>query len=75
MKNNIKHRRKDLQISQEYLAEQMNVSRQSIISIEKGKYNPSLELAYRISKFFGATIEEVFLFEDNHHETTKGRYR
>ena len=40
----------------------MGVSRQTIISLENGKYNPSIELAYKISHYFGKTIEEVFIF-------------
>jgi len=42
----------------------VGVSRQSIIAIESGKFNPSLELAYNISKAFNCTIEEVFIFEE-----------
>lgn len=46
------------------MAEQLNVSRQTIISLESGRYNPSIMLAYQIAKLFGKTIEEVFIFEE-----------
>ncbi|WP_421385377.1 helix-turn-helix transcriptional regulator [Bacillus salacetis] len=61
MKNRIKALRKDSKMTQEELAIKVGVSRQSIIAIESGKYNPSLELAYNISKVFGCIIEEVFI--------------
>lgn len=50
-------------ISQAELADEMGVTRQTIISLEKGRYNASLELAFKIARYFGKTIEEVFLFE------------
>jgi len=56
--------RKKLNLSQEDLARQVGVTRQTIISIEKGRYNPSILLAYRIAKAFSLHIEDVFLFED-----------
>ena len=52
MKNKIKELRKELNISQEELADQLLVSRQTIISLENGKYNASLQLAFKIAKFF-----------------------
>jgi putative transcriptional regulator len=64
MKNRIRDFRKSKEITQEDLSKQVGVSRQSIISIENGKYNPSLELAYKISKTFDCSIEEVFLFQE-----------
>ena len=64
MKNRIRELRKMKQMTQEDLSRIVNVSRQSIIAIESGKYNPSLELAYNIAKVFDSTIEEVFLFEE-----------
>jgi len=51
-------------MTQEQLAEAIGVSRQSVIAIENLKYNPSLELAYKISKTFQKSIEEVFIFEE-----------
>ncbi len=64
MKNRIRELRKLKKITQEELSRQVGVSRQSIIAIESGKFNPSLELAYNISKAFNSTIEEVFIFEE-----------
>lgn len=64
MKNRIRELRKMKKMTQEDLSQLVNVSRQSIIAIESGKYNPSLELAYNITKVFESTIEEVFQFEE-----------
>ncbi|HAU34746.1 MULTISPECIES: helix-turn-helix transcriptional regulator [Lysinibacillus] len=64
MKNRIRELRKSKKITQEDLSNVVGVSRQSIIAIESGKFNPSLELAYNISKAFNCTIEEVFIFEE-----------
>ena len=64
MKNIIKELRKEQRISQEELASVVRVTRQTIISLENGKYNASLLLAHEIAKYFGKTIEEVFIFED-----------
>jgi putative transcriptional regulator len=50
--------------TQEQLAESVGVTRQTILFLEKGKYNPSLRLAHRIAQAFSRTIEEVFTFED-----------
>lgn len=63
MKNRIKVFRAMHDLTQEALANQMGVTRQTILAIEKGKYDPSLELAYKIARYFGVTIEEVFLYE------------
>ena len=64
MKTKIQELRKASKISQAELAEELDVTRQTIISLEKGRYNASLELAYKIAKYFGKTIEEIFIFED-----------
>ena len=64
MKNIIKELRKEHRISQEELASAVRVTRQTIISLENGKYNASLLLAHELAKYFGKTIEEVFIFED-----------
>ncbi|MCI5533888.1 MAG: helix-turn-helix transcriptional regulator [Firmicutes bacterium] len=64
MKNRIEEIRKVRGINQEELAKVMGVSRQTISSLENGRYNPSIELAYKLSKYFGMTIEEVFIFEE-----------
>ena len=63
MDNCIKELRKERKISQEELAQAVSVTRQTIISLENGKYNASLVLAYQIAKYFGKTIEEIFIFE------------
>ncbi|MEE1015520.1 MAG: helix-turn-helix transcriptional regulator [Lachnospiraceae bacterium] len=65
MKNRIKELRKERHISQEELATAVNVTRQTIISLENGKYNASLILAHDIAVYFGKTIEEIFLFEED----------
>lgn len=63
MENRVEKLRKDLGLSQEEFAKAIKVSRQTVSSIENGKYNPSLELAFIISDFFGVQIEEIFLHE------------
>lgn len=63
MNNHIRDLRVQFNMTQEQLAELVGVSRQSIIAIENLKYKPSLELAYKISKVFQKSIEEVFIFE------------
>lgn len=64
MKNNIKVYRAMQDLTQENLAEKVGVTRQTINAIEKGKYDPSLELAFKLARFFGVRIEEIFLYED-----------
>ena len=64
MKTRIPELRKAHRISQEELARSVGVTRQTITSIEVGKYTASLLLAYKIAKYFGLTIEEVFDFEE-----------
>ncbi|MBQ7874718.1 MAG: helix-turn-helix transcriptional regulator [Oscillospiraceae bacterium] len=64
MKNRIEEIRKEKGIRQEDFAKLMGVSRQTISSLETGRYNPSIFLAYKIAKFFEMTIEEVFIFDD-----------
>ena len=64
MKSKIRELRKAQKLSQEELAEAVGTTRQTITSIEVGKYIASLPLAYKIARFFGLTIEEVFDFSD-----------
>ncbi|MBO4897661.1 MAG: helix-turn-helix transcriptional regulator [Clostridia bacterium] len=64
MKNRIEELRGKRGIRQEEFAKRMGVSRQTISSLENGKYNPSITLAHNISSFFGLKIEEVFIFEE-----------
>ncbi len=69
MFNRIKELRAKADISQLELAQKVGVRRETIVFLEKGKYNPSLRLAHDVAKFFGLPIEEVFLFDD---EAEKG---
>ncbi|MFM7187410.1 MAG: helix-turn-helix transcriptional regulator [Armatimonadota bacterium] len=65
MKNTVRRCRFDEnEMTQQQLADHLGVSRQTIVSIESGKYQPSLELAFRIAAVFGKRIEEVFVFVD-----------
>lgn len=64
MKNRIEAIRKERGILQDEMAKAMGVSRQTISSLENGRYNPSIMLAYKIAKYFGMTMEEVFIFEE-----------
>ena len=72
MKNRIEEIRKQKGIRQEEFAKSMGVSRQTISSLETGRYNPSIFLAYKVARYFGMMIEDVFLFEEgkegNDHE-------
>lgn len=65
MKNRIEEIRKEKGIRQEDFAKSMGVSRQTISSLENGRYNPSIMLAHKIAKYFGLTIEDVFIFEED----------
>jgi len=64
MKNRIEIIRKEREILQDEMAKALGVSRQTISSLENGRYNPSIMLAYKIAKYFGMTIEDVFIFEE-----------
>ena len=65
MKNRIEEIRKEKGIRQDDFAKSMGVSRQPISSLENGRYNPSILLAYKIAKYFNMSIEEVFIFEED----------
>ena len=69
MKNRIEEIRRTRGIRQEEFARAMGVSRQTISSLETGRYNPSIFLAYKIARYFDLTIEEVFLFEESEEGT------
>ena len=60
MKNRLEALRKERGVRQEDLAQALGVSRQTVISLEKGKYNPSLALAFRLARYFALPIEEIF---------------
>ena len=64
MKNKIKVFRAMHNLTQEHLAQAIGVNRQTILAIEKEKYIPSLDLAFKISRYFGVNIEEVFIFDE-----------
>ena len=64
MKNIIEQKRKERGMTQQQLAAALGVSRQTIISLENGKYNPSILLAHPIARLFGTQIEDIFLFEE-----------
>lgn len=64
MESRIQELRKKNKVTQEELAMAVGVTRQTIISLENGKYNASLQLAFKIARFFGMQIEDIFLFEE-----------
>lgn len=68
MKNRVEEFRKQNNENQEDLANIVGVSRQTIISIEKGKYNPSILLAFKIANHYQKSIEEIFIYEENEDE-------
>lgn len=64
MQNNLKEMRALMGLTQENLADMLGVSRQTVISIETGRYNPSLTLAFKISRLFQCPIDRIFIFEE-----------
>lgn len=64
MKNRLEEMRKERGIKQEELAAALEVSRQTIGSLENGRYNPSIILAFKIARYFGKSIEDIFIFEE-----------
>jgi putative transcriptional regulator len=74
MKNRLDQLRSDKDWTQQELADMVEVSRQTIISLESGRYNPSIILAFRLARLFGVQIEDIFLYEEDIHngnETAK----
>lgn len=71
MKNRLEEIRKSNGITQEELASVLEVSRQTIGSLENGRYNPSIILAFKISKYFGLTIEDIFIYEEGEDDEKK----
>jgi putative transcriptional regulator len=65
LKNRLEELRKQKGIRQEELAERVEVSRQTIGSLENGRYNPSIILAFKIARFFNMSIEEIFIYEED----------
>jgi len=68
LKNRLGEIRKSRGIKQEDLAEVLEVSRQTIGSLENGRYNPSIILAFKIARYFGMSIEEIFIYEEENNE-------
>lgn len=64
MKNNLEKLRKERGIKQEELAAALEVSRQTIGSLENGRYNPSIILAFKIARYFQMSIEDIFIYEE-----------
>ena len=64
MKNRLEEIRKEQGMSQEELADRLEVSRQTISSLENGRYNPSILLAFKIARLFNLSIEEIFIYEE-----------
>lgn len=64
MKNKLEQIRKEKGIKQEDLADALSVSRQTIGSLENGRYNPSILLAFKIAKYFNLSIEDIFVYEE-----------
>ena len=64
MQNRIEELRKERGIKQEELAAELGVSRQTIGSLENGRYNPSIMLAFKLAKYFGSNIEEIFIYKE-----------
>ncbi|NMB42758.1 MAG: helix-turn-helix transcriptional regulator [Clostridiales bacterium] len=65
MKNKLEVIRKERDITQEELADALEVSRQTISSLENGRYNPSIILAFKIARYFKLSIEEIFIYEED----------
>lgn len=68
MENRLEELRRERGIKQEDLAQELGVSRQTISSLEKGRYNPSILLAFKIARRFGVQIEDVFIYREDDHE-------
>ena len=74
MKINIRIYRAIHNLTQEELARMISVTRKTVNSIEGGKYNPSIDVAYKMAKLFNVTIEELFCFEDEENNNEKDEY-
>ena len=71
MRNRLEEIRKSNGITQEELASVLEVSRQTIGSLENGRYNPSITLAFKISKYFRVSIEDIFIYEEGEEDEKK----
>lgn len=72
MKNRLEELRKQRGIKQEDLANALEVSRQTIGSLENGRYNPSIQLAFKIARYFNMSIEEIFIYEEDKRPSAPG---
>lgn len=68
MKNFVKEKRSEFNMTQDDLSEKLDVSRQTIISLEKGRYNPSINLAFKLSRLFNCAIEDIFIYEEDEED-------
>lgn len=68
MKNFVKEKRIEFNMTQDDLSEKLDVSRQTIISLEKGRYNPSINLAFKLARLFSCTIEDLFVYEEEEND-------
>ena len=68
MNNRLEELRKERGVTQEELAALLEVSRQTLSSLEQGRYNPSIQLAFKIARYFGLRIEDIFIYEEDDHE-------
>ena len=68
MKNNLEKLRQENRTNQEELAKAMGVSRQTIGSLENGRYNPSILLAFKLANYFNLKIEDIFIYEEKNDE-------
>lgn len=68
VKNNLEELRRERGLNQDELASILKVSRQTISSLENGRYNPSLILSFKIANFFGKSIEEIFIYKEDENE-------
>ena len=69
MKNHLEKLRQERGINQEELAEALEVSRQTIGSLENGRYNPSIQLAFKIARYFRMRIEDIFIYEEKQEDS------
>ena len=67
MQNHLEEMRAQKRLTQQDLADLVNVSRQTIISLEHGRYNPSIMLAFRLARVFGVSVEELFIYSEEHN--------
>jgi putative transcriptional regulator len=72
IRNNVRDLRAAREMTQQQLADRIDLTRQTVIAIEGDKYSPSLETAFRIANVFGVPLEEVFQYQDDRKKSRKG---